>query len=100
MIPSRTNIETIRDEREREIADDLREEEREEPYFEYEWFGLTYSYTKAGYWLRVIVGTVGLLISALAFFAIRELGLGVLALLLAIGVFGILSIQVRRFGNP
>lgn len=27
--------------------------EEEEPYLEWEWFGLTYSYSKAGFWFRI-----------------------------------------------
>ena len=66
MIPTRSRIDTVRKEHEDLVAE-VQGEDDGIPYFEYEWFGVTHSYSAAGFWLRILLVAILSVFVELAF---------------------------------
>jgi len=89
MIPSSRTLEIARSEVDEMIAESQADSEEEEPYFEYTWFGLTYSYSKAGYWGRIML-VILLFIPLIAALAVEgEGGMAFLMMLFLAGAIGL-----------
>ncbi len=89
-IPSKQTLETARSEI-AEFADEAQSEAGDEPYFEFEILGVKYSYSKAAYWVRVILVT--LVSIPLVAFAFADSGPGVGAFL-ALIMFGGIALSI------